>query len=203
MFDQLRQRRAATQLQRAFDQADSQRLQKALAAGASPNQLITRAKQAQPALEVALETGLLDHARLLVQAGAEIDNGAKLLSLTLALESQSLPILTLLLQAGVDPNSGQGEALFTALSNSDESRAQLLLSRLLEYGGNIDSRDANGCSLLELALQKEFRQLSSTLINAGAPLPEQLEQLACSEEIKALAKRCADDLAIRRMLQGN
>ncbi len=191
-------------MQLAFDRRDPVLLKKALDSGACPDQAVSSdSAAALPALDLAIRLGLTEHVRLLLHAGAAIEPEAPRLVAAVTADTHSLPILTLLLQAGADPNSAGGLALFTALDSDDEAAAQLRLSRLLEYGGQISAANHRGCSLLELALQKEFRQLSCTLINAGAPLPPGLDQLDCSDELKALARRWADDVAIRRMLQGH
>ena len=179
-------------------------LQKALAAGASPDTLIS-ASNAEPrsALATAVAAKLPDHVRLLLAAGARLEHDPALLcSAIIASGGDALRILTLLLQAGADPNADHGSAFFACLTHADEAGALLLISRLMEYGGDVNCTDRHGRTPLEYALAGELHHLSSTLVCAGARLPEQLDSLPCSDELKALVRRNARDLEVRRLLLG-
>lgn len=202
MLKRLQHQRAIKRLQKAFTQADPALLLKCLTAGISPNlHLPDPNGTPQPLLHLAISAGLCEHARLLLEAGAECSD-PDLLKLAVQHQTNPLRLLTLLLQAGADPNIEHGAILFACFEQPDAATIQLLLSRLMEYGGEINCYDAQRRSPLELALSDEQQELSCLLISAGAHLPPHLDSLPCSEALKTLARRNARDLEVRRQLQG-
>ncbi|MBR9829408.1 MAG: hypothetical protein GYB41_12300 [Oceanospirillales bacterium] len=118
--------------------------------------------------------------------------------------SDSLPRLTLLLQAGEDPNliHSQRPLLHQCVEHCETATLMLHLSRLLQHGADIDQPDANGCTLLQGLLANGDLPLLQFLLQSGAHCEE--EWLTALEDV-ALAtrlKRVLDDLRIRQMMLG-
>lgn len=203
MFKRLQQLCALKRLHKAFEQADPALLLKCLNSGISPNQPLPDPNgNPQPLLHHAISAGLCEHARLLLEAGADCSD-PNLLKRAAQHHTHPLRLLTLLLQAGADPNAENGAILFACFEQPEVATTQLLLSRLMEYGGEINCHDSQQRTPLEIALSNEQQELSCLLISAGAQLPTQLDSLPCSEALKALARRNARDLEVRRLLQGS
>ena len=111
---------------------------------------------------------------------------------TLALQKEkSLPLLTQLLQAGCKED--KQELLHLCFEQCDEQQLMLHISLLLQSGAQLDA------ALLHKGLQTGQLPLIHFLVNSGAPVPEDIEQQGYSDEIISYAKRCAEDLKIRKM----
>jgi len=113
---------------------------------------------------------------------------------------QSLGLLTALLQAGADANARfEGRSLLSwCFDCCAQERLMLHLSRLVQHGAEL-SREA---ALVSLALERDDRATVHFLIHSGAPLPERIDELACSAELRDHARRCAEDKRIRDMMLG-
>ncbi|MBR9884120.1 MAG: hypothetical protein GYB21_10895, partial [Oceanospirillales bacterium] len=75
----------------------------------------------------------------------------------------------------------------------------LHLSRLVQHGADL----SHGDELVSLAMLENDQATVHFLIHSGAPLPEALDRINCSEAMRDYAKRCADDKRIREMMLGN
>ncbi|WP_432470941.1 hypothetical protein [Amphritea sp. HPY] len=120
-------------------------------------------------------------------------------------QKQSLALLTVLLQqnsptrfAGLEISSAE----FACFRYCPAASLMLHLSRLVEYGGELNQVNQEGHSLLLLALATEQQSLLQFMINSGAEIPHEIADNWCSNEIVSYAKRCADDLRIRQMMLG-
>jgi len=201
MLRRLQQARSERRLHKALAEADGVRLLKRLKGGCDPNsRLQDTAGNPRSLLQLAIENGHPEPVRLLLDAGAAVDD-PQLLHHAMGSGPQALRMLTLLLRAGADPNGDAGSAFFASLEQPDSATTQLLISRLMEHGGDVNCRDAQHGTPLRYALLAERQELSCLLISAGATLPDGLDQLPCSDELKALARRNARDLEVRRLLQ--
>ncbi|WP_207062338.1 hypothetical protein [Motiliproteus sp. SC1-56] len=201
MFRRLRRHRRNLKLRKALLNDDSQALARALRAGADPNQAFaTESRPHAPALLHALQGQQVQCLNLLLEAGAEIPAHAQGTPLGVAAvqaSEQPLALLSALLAAGMDANAAQGASFFAALER-DDNLALLLINRLMQYGGDIRCCDAQGQTPLALALLDERQMLVGALISSGAPLPDNLAELPCSEALKTFARRKQQDLAIQR-----
>ncbi|RTE66647.1 ankyrin repeat domain-containing protein [Amphritea opalescens] len=156
--------------------------------------------------ELAISAGqakALDH---LIQAGCPLtaSQSEPLLYQAIQHPQQSLALMTVLLQAKAPlgyPDSDPQHALFACFKFCPSASLMLHLSRLNEYGADLNQPDSQGHTALILALQQEHKGLVQMLINSGALLPAKAQAL-CSEEMIGYARRLADDLNIRRMMLG-
>lgn len=130
-------------------------------------------------------------------------DGSPLLSLAITATKTPLALTTTLLQAGYDCNIDDGEALFKSIEHNDDNLVQLLINRLVQYGADLNLHQRNGQSLLALLMMQERALLIGPLVSSGATLPDNLSALDCSDSIKQLALRKAEDLRIQQLLQGN
>lgn len=119
-------------------------------------------------------------------------------------QPDSLPRLTLLLQAGEDPNlchDGQ-PLLHLCVEHCAPTRLMLHLSRLLQHGADINARAADGRTLLQRLLPQGDLALLQFLLQSGADCnPQWLDQLTDAELARQL-RRILEDLRIRRLLLG-
>ncbi|WP_299201166.1 ankyrin repeat domain-containing protein [uncultured Amphritea sp.] len=155
--------------------------------------------------ELAIYSGQPKSLEHLLQAGCSLEtvHPEPLLYQALQHPQQSLKLITVLLQAAIPldyPNSDPQHALFACFRFCPTSSLMLHLSRLNEYGADLNQADAEGQTALLLALQSEHKPLVQMLINSGAEMPETIPQGWCSEEITGYARRLADDLKIRQMM---
>ncbi|RDE18126.1 hypothetical protein DV711_18625 [Motiliproteus coralliicola] len=199
-------------LARAIADNDLPLLLKAIRAGEPLDQPFILNEQETTALQHCLSLSRTELLAKLLEAGISLpDNNLEQAALlTQAIESgpAALELSTLLLQSGIDPNAADGQVLFDLLELQDSNRLNLLLNRFLQYGAEFNRHQRNGQSLLTQLLQQsrplaELQLLSGMLIQAGAQLPEQLDRLDCSDDIKAFARRQAEDVAIRQRLSGS
>ncbi|MFT5720927.1 MAG: ankyrin repeat protein [Motiliproteus sp.] len=162
---------------------------------------------ARSAVEHALRLGHGQCLQKLLEAGALLpERGSDkqlLLGLAINNPTAALSLSTLLLQAGADANANQGEALFACINTEDDNLALLLTNRLQQYGADLNAYTRNGQTLLGQLLMAERRMLVGVLISAGAELPTDLDQLGCSDDLKAFARRKASDIAIQKLFLGS
>lgn len=195
---------STSKLSKALAKKDLTLLLKAIRAGEDLNQplrLTDTDETLAPPVIHALLRGDDSCLQKLLDAGAQLPetNPEGQLLLSIAITSQNaLSLTTCLLQAGADANANQGEPLFACLALADDNLALLLSSRLLQYGADLNSFTYQGHSALGQLLLQERTLLIGALISAGAELPDDLELLACSDEIKRFARRKASDIAIQR-----
>lgn len=134
------------------------------------------------------------------QANGTTDEGIPYTLLALRHADESLGLLTSLLQAGADANARfEGRSLLNwCFDCCPGEQLMLHLSRLVQHGAELGSE----AELVSLALTRNDQATVHFLIHSGAPLPEQLESIECSDELRSHAKRCADDKKIREMMLG-
>ncbi|WP_428036495.1 hypothetical protein [Amphritea sp.] len=157
--------------------------------------------------ELAIHSGQPSSLEHLLQAGCSLEtsHSAPLFYQALQHPQQSLKLITVLLQADAPlayPDHDPQHALFACFRFCQAGQLMLHLSRLNEYGADLNQADAEGTTVLLLALQSEHKPLVQMLINSGAKMPETIPQGCCSEEITGYARRLADDLKIRQMMLG-
>ncbi|MBN1006148.1 hypothetical protein [Amphritea pacifica] len=155
--------------------------------------------------ELAIRSGQPKSLAHLLQAGCtrQSTRSDPLLYQALQHPQQSLALMTALLQAGLPvdyPGNDPESALFACFRYCSDDTLMLHLSRLNEYGANLNRSDAEGKTPLLMALQSDYQALVQMLINSGAELPDEIPQGCCSEEIIGYARRLADDLKIRQMM---
>ncbi|OMH39057.1 hypothetical protein [Motiliproteus sp. MSK22-1] len=209
MLTEFRQKRADHALRKALGNNSPGELLKAIRKGANTNQAFSLTEDTSPQLPIicALIKQDPECLALLLESGAELPTAdADQLSLmSLAIQSKEAPLalLTTLLSQGINANAKAGSAFFCCLDIEDDNLKLLLITRLIEHGGNINVRNSNNSSPLEVLLQQEKTALVGALISAGAQLPESLDQLSCSEEMKVYARRKQQDLATQKLLLGS
>lgn len=172
-----------------------------------PEHLVTAGKADQHALEVALTGAKPRILELLLQkAPRPLPNaccGTPLVCLALQ-QSDSLPRLTLLLQAGEDPNlKHRGQPLLhLCTDHCSETELMLHLSRLLQHGADINSRNANGKTLLQQLLPGGNLPLLQFLLQSGAECEEVWLDTMDDAALATQLKRILDDLRVRKMMLG-
>ena len=159
------------------------------------------------AQELAIQAGQPKALEHLLSAGLTLESSTALPLLYQALrqQEQSLALLTVLLQAGAPfeyPEAETDYALQACFKYCSEDKLMLHLSRLNEYGADLNRADAEENTALILALKSNQQALVQMLINSGAALPENLAEGICSDELRQYAKRCSEDLRIRQMMLG-
>ncbi|WP_421868740.1 hypothetical protein [Motiliproteus sp.] len=199
-------------LARAIADDDLTLLLKAIRAGEPLDQPLVLNDQSTTALQHCLRLFRTELLAKLLEAGTPLPDQASerasLLCQAISSGPAALELSTILLHNGIDPNSDDGRALFDCLQLEDANQINLLLNRLIQYGAELNQhrREQQGL-LTTLLLQQrplaEQQLLCGMLIQAGAELPEQLDLLDCSDEIKAFARRQAEDVAIRQRLSGS
>ncbi len=129
--------------------------------------------------------------------------GTPLLCLALQ-QTDSLPCLTLLLQAGEDPNlAHQGQPLLHwCVEQCEPDRLMLHLSRLLQHGADINRPDADGRTLLQRLLPHGDQALLQFLLQSGALCEESWLEDVDNAELVTQLKRVLDDLRIRKLMLG-
>ena len=131
-----------------------------------------------------------------------------LLYLALQQPQQSLALISTLLQNGceydfiADADNLPDTALLACFEYCADNDLMLHISRLVEQGADINMVGLNGCSPLQKALQKEQLSLIQLMIQSGAELPDEIPQSWCSETTANYARRCAEDLRIRKLMMG-
>ncbi|UTW11488.1 hypothetical protein [Marinobacterium rhizophilum] len=208
----------ATRLIQAIERDDADALAKWLRK-ASPALLSQPLHDDLLATELAIDAQRPKLLWLLLNAGADANaigtDGTPLSWRALSLqgpEPKSLELLAALLRAGADANSCNPAGtplLHACFEVCSPARLMLHLSRLLEAGAGIDSQDAAGRSILQLALHSDRRELIQFLIHSGAALPEELPlgapdsaQADINPETLTYARRCQQDYRIRQQFLG-
>ncbi|MBA4503196.1 ankyrin repeat domain-containing protein [Marinobacterium marinum] len=159
----------------------------------------------------ALERAILADApaileQLLKKAGRPLPTaagGTPLICLALR-QTDSLPYVTLLLQAGEDPNLlYQGTPLLhLCVEHCPPDRLMLHLSRLLQQGADIDRLDANNMTLFQRALPHGDPALLQFLLQSGARCEtDWLDELE-DNTLATRLRRVLDDLRIQKMMLG-
>ncbi|MCW8885284.1 MAG: hypothetical protein OQK12_08500 [Motiliproteus sp.] len=208
MLNQFLTQRQQQKFQQALLEADETLLRKTISKGADINAPFAISTGEEfPPLVHAINTGCANCMRILLEADAAIpqqeDQQLALLEQAITSDTSQLALLSVLLEFGVDPNVCQGQAFFQCLKVSDSNLQLLLITRLMEHGGQINVRDEHQISVLDHLMLAEQTQLVGSLITAGAEPSEPLDKLPCSDEIKAFALRKKQDLEIQRMLLGH
>ncbi|GAA0695081.1 hypothetical protein GCM10009104_23360 [Marinobacterium maritimum] len=169
--------------------------------------LITPGKDGRHALEQALQAEEPRILELLLQkAPRPLPTGrcgTPLACLALQ-QANSLPHLTLLLQAGEDPNlEHQGQPLLhLCIETCEPSRLMLHLSRLLQHGAEINRPDADGHTLMQRLLPHGDQALLQFLLQSGAECEEAWLEEVNNAELVTQLKRVLDDLRIRKLMLG-
>jgi hypothetical protein len=192
-----------TKLVQALQNGDRERLT-ALARRIEQQQLSAPLHEGMTALEIALQAGQPDALAWVLEQGIDANGSSAArepyLLLALRHPQHSLALLSALLRAGADANTCfEGRSLLHWCFEHCAPEALMLhLSRLVQHGARLDE----GSPLVGQAMQREDQATVHFLIHSGAPLPEQLDRLACSEAMRLYARRCADDKRIREMMLG-
>ncbi len=170
----------------------------------TPEQLSEPLSDNLNALEIALEAGQAASTRwVLEQLPQHPQHDAErvpYLLKALQHETDSLALITSLMQAGFDANITHDERslLEWCFEHCDQQALMLHLSRLTQHGATLADAEV----LVVRSMEREDQATLNFLISSGAPLPEQLEEIGCSDEIRVYARRCADDKKIREMMLG-
>lgn len=162
----------------------------------SPQELAILSNQPK-VLEQLLQAGL--------SANRKDSQGQPLLYLALQQE-QSLALISALLQNGActepdDLNDQLPETALLACLVYQVSPLTLHISRLAEQGANLHCTDRQGNNLLHYALLLEDQNLIQLLINSDLT-PDDLSPEQYPTAMFAYAKRCAEDLRVRRLMMG-
>lgn len=106
-------------------------------------------------------------------------------------QPQSHALLSQLLSYGKQYDT---QSLLTqCFAHCDSQQVMLHISLFLQYGATVTDE------IVHQALASANLPLINFLFNSGAELPEELENKGYSEEVISYARRCAEDLKIRRM----
>ncbi|GGC04452.1 hypothetical protein GCM10011352_33310 [Marinobacterium zhoushanense] len=188
----------------ALNSGDRDMLAK-LAGKVDSEQLGTPLSEGLNAAELALQAGQPDALAWVLErtelAGGQGVDGRPYTLIALRHADQSLGLLNTLLQAGADANARfEGRSLLHWCFDSVKSEQLMLhLSRLVQHGAELST----GAELVTLALLRDDQATVHFLIHSGAPLPEQIDQIECSEAMRCYAKRCVEDKRIREMMLGH
>ncbi len=132
----------------------------------SPNE---RTGRGIPAIVVAVESRNLDALRILVEAGARIDNRARRTdrtALTVAAEMGDVAIIRALLELGADADytGGGREVAFIKAARAGHAE---ILQALIDAGADTEETDLSGYTAMELAERGRHRQAIEVLRDAG------------------------------------
>ncbi len=164
-------------------------------------------KEGYHALELALQAEEPRVLELLLQKAPRplptAQCGTPLLCLSLQ-QTDSLPRLTLLLQAGEDANQAhQGQPLLhLCVERCEPCRLMLHLSRLLQHGADINRPDAKGHTLMQRLLPHGDQALLQFLLQSGAECEESWLEEVDNAALVTQLKRVLDDLRIRKLMLG-
>ncbi len=209
MLTQYLKNKHQLKFQQALADRDPVLLRKAISKGADANAAFAVSAQCQELLPIAhaVHSACPECLKVLFECGAkapsEDSSQIELQRQAVTAEQQPLALLTLLLDNELDANSGDGQLFFDCLELADHNLQLLLITRLMEHGGNINTTNQQQQSVLDLLMIAEQTQLVGSLISAGATLSDNLNELACSEEMKTFARRKQQDLEIQKMLMGH
>ncbi|WP_432696739.1 hypothetical protein ACQUQP_19740 [Marinobacterium sp. YM272] len=170
----------------------------------TPEQLTQPLTDNLNALEIALQAGqpaaLLWVIEQLPEHSQRDRDQVPYLLRSLQHESESLALITALLQAGFDASISHDERslLEWCFEHCEPQTLMLHLSRLTQHGATLENTEV----LVIRALEREDQACVNYLISSGAPLPAELDQVQCSDALRSYARRCADDKKIREMMLG-
>ena len=154
--------------------------------------------------EIAIQAEQAKSLTLLLNSGAlsnpTLGTGTSLVHLALK-QSNSLALITPLLEQGAEVRGYSGELINMCFSHVAPSQWMLHLNRFSQYGLDINQPDQAGNTALDHALRHQDKELLSFLINSGVNTPEEWPD-SLSEELKAYLTRSVADLQIRQMFLG-
>lgn len=150
------------------------------------------------ALEIALYANQPAALRLLIQAGASLNNPAQNALLDYPFtQPNTLVLLKLLLQAGAHIKDREAHLLELGLQHCQPSDLPQLLDCLQNAGMSLEQTTVHGIDAMTHALQNTDRPLLNYLIASGAALPDPWPA-GVSDEIIQFAKRRHDDQKIQQ-----
>lgn len=175
-----------------------------LAGKFTPEQLAEPLADNLNALEISLEAGQAASIRWVMEQLPQHPqrDAAETPYLLRALQhpDESLALITALLQSGFDANLSHEERslLEWCFEHCEQQTLMLHLSRLTQHGATLEQAEI----LVIRSMEREDQATLNFLISSGAPLPGDLSGIQCSDELRAYARRCADDKKIREMMLG-
>lgn len=125
--------------------------------------------------------------------------------IVLALQHEdSLPRVNALLQAGEDANlSHEGQPLLHHCARDcTPQRLMVHVSRLLEYGADINAADEAGMTLMAKLMPRGDQALLQFLIQSGAECEEAWLERLDDQALATQLRRIREDLRIRQMMLG-
>jgi len=145
--------------------------------------------ETEEALRLAVETGQEKVARVLIDAGADV-NKKLAYGETMLLHSVTRPeMVKLLIDAHADVNVANDYHI-DALSSAAEQGQLEVVKMLLAAGANVKHRDTSGGTALSVAVLRGYKEVVKTLIDAGADVKRDkddlLELAKDKPEIKAM-----------------
>lgn len=115
--------------------------------------------------------GHLDVAKVLIEAGAEVDsashNPLKVMPLHSAAAGSWVEVVRLLIAHGAPVNALQAEG-FAPLHSAAQNGSVEIIRDLLAAGAEVNARDAEGKTPLAYALKGDNQEASELLVNHGA-----------------------------------
>ncbi|SFG69402.1 hypothetical protein [Neptunomonas qingdaonensis] len=156
-------------------------------------------------IEIAIRAGQAKALGMLIDAGANLEHLASTNEpyLLLALQQEhSLPLISVLLQSGADPQQiitvSDTHAVTACFQHCSSTTLMLHLNRFIQYGMDLNQPDSQGLTALEHALKTENKELLNFLIVSGANTPQVWPE-STPEALKVYLNRCVDDMRIRQM----
>ena len=127
-------------------------------------------KKGFTALTLAIKNGHIEVAKTLLRAGANINykNGMGSEALTIAIKNRRTELIKILLNAGAIKRG----ALIDASGNGYAEAAKILL----EAGANINEKNEDGFTALNLAIEKGHLEVIRILLEAGAGFDNEKEE---------------------------
>ncbi|WP_372738247.1 hypothetical protein [Neptunomonas sp.] len=168
-------------------------------------QLLNQQTDRLSTIEIAIRAGQAKALGMLIDAGASLEHLASTNEpyLLLALQQEhSLPLISVLLQSGADPQQiikvSDTHAVTACFQHCSSTTLMLHLNRFIQYGMDLNQPDSQGLTALEHALKTENKALLNFLIVSGADTPQVWPE-STPEALKAYLNRCVDDMRIRQM----
>lgn len=159
-------------------------------------------------IEIAIRSGQAKSLGMLINAGANLEQLASTREpyLLLALQQeQSLPLISVLLQSGADPEQimtvADIHAVTACFQYCSTTTLMLHLNRFIQYGIDLNQPDSQGLTALDHALKTNNKELLNFLITSGSNTPSAWPE-SLPEELKTYLQRCVDDVRIRQMFLG-
>lgn len=166
------------------------------------------AQQRQPLLPALLEQavalGYGEALRLLLEAGADVDQplAGQRSALFKALQQPTgLPLLLQMLPYSHTLLQQLPDILPIAFTTLDHNQQMLLLSRLQQYGMDLNQPDRHGITPFQHALGQDNQPLLIMLVQSGVPLPDPWPA-AGDPALRTLLQRHADDRQLRHTFSG-